>query len=802
MKKLLLLILVVIGVSSLSAQGFGSRELLNKNWKFTLSNPKYAGAEFHDDSKWRNIEIPHDWSVEGLASPTNASCTGYLPGGIGWYRKSLDISAEKKGEKVYVYFEGVYNNSDVYINGKWIGKRPNGYISFCYDITPYINFGGRNVLAVSVDHTDYADSRWYTGSGIYRDAWLVYANPVHINLWGVHYSAVVNGNNAQLDVNTEILNETKQSEVVDIEYTLLDRKGKQVATTKSNITIDKESLNTSTSAIQVKNPVLWGLDNPYLYTLQTKVFIDGKQIDQTETKVGIRKLSFDADKGFALNDKRMKLKGVCLHHDAGGLGAAVPKEVWKRRILKLKELGCNAIRMSHNPQASSLYEVCDEVGILVMDEAFDEWEYPKKKWLEGWNVGTPGFQGSSHYFREWCKRDLSDMIRRDRNHPSIIMWSIGNEVDYPNDPYSHPVLDKEGISQIHEAGYKKSQPHANRLGEIARELAAEAKKYDTSRPVTAALAGAVMSNETAYPYELDVVGYNYTEDRYDQDHKKYPKRILYGSENRHDLQAWKSVRDKDFIFGQFLWTGFDYLGESGKWPSRGFSSGLIDFTGEPKARGYFRRALWAEEPVVYVGTCSPSTKKDNLSGSAKRVWNYSNEEKVRVVAYTNCDEAELFLNGKPYGARKRYDDNTAIIYWDVPYKAGILSVTGYNNGKKTVQDKIQSSGLPYVILANLYDKKIATNEMVQIEIQILDKDGIPVTLADNEIQCRVKGNAKLVSLDSGSNNVADNYRDNRQRCHNGKLIAYIRAGSAPGAIEVTLSSPLLKSSVLNFNVEK
>lgn len=288
--------------------------------------------------------------------------------------------------------------------------------------------------------------------------------------------------------------------------------------------------------LDIKSPKLWSIDSPYLYTIATEVRQKRKIVDKSEIKAGIRKLTFDADKGFALNDEYMKIKGVCIHHDAGCLGAAVPKEVWRRRLESLKGIGCNAIRMSHNPQATCVSELCDEMGFLVMDEAFDEWEYPKKKWISGWNKGKPGFQGSAMYFREWSKRDLADMIRRDRNHPSIIMWSIGNEVDYPNDPYSHPVLDKEGISQHHVKGYQPNQPRAERLGEIAKELVAEAKKHDTSRPVTAALAGAVMSNETEYPGALDIVGYNYTEYRYKKDNKKYPDRVLYGSETRHDLK--------------------------------------------------------------------------------------------------------------------------------------------------------------------------------------------------------------------------------------------------------------------------
>ena len=523
-------------------------------------------------------------------------------------------------------------------------------------------------------------------------------------------------------------------------------------------------------------------------------------IDETETKAGIRSLTFDPDKGFALNGKFMKVKGVCIHHDAGCLGAAVPKEVWRRRLMQLKEIGCNAIRMSHNPQATSVYELCDEIGLLVKDEAFDEWEYPKKKWIEGWNKGKPGFQGAASYFREWSKRDLADMIRRDRNHPSIIMWSIGNEVDYPNDPYSHPVLDKEGIGQQHVKGYQKNQPRAERLGEIAKELVAEAKKYDLSRPVTAALAGAVMSNETDYPGALDVVGYNYTEHRYKQDHEKYPRRVLYGSETRHDLKAWKAVRDNDFIFGQFIWTGFDYLGEAGPWPSRGFTTGMIDLAGNIKPNGYFRRALWLDSPTVYIGTYK-SDKAKKVSTNAPSVWNYESGEMIRVVAYTNCEEAALYLNGKEIGDRKPYNDETAVIYWDIPYTAGHLEVVGYKEDKPVAKAALRSSGLPYAVKASL-DKKenIKAKDCLHLQIQIEDENGIPVALADNQVICKIEGPAKLLGLESGDNNVADNYRDNKQRCKNGKLLGYIQA-IGKGKVYINLTSPLLQSSTIEFDVE-
>lgn len=799
MKNFVLFFLLCCSYLTSTAQGFGTRESINTGWFFKLGDGKYWGAEFFNHSKWRKLDVPHDWSIEMQANPNLASCTGYFPGGIGWYRRELQIPAEAKGKKVYVYFEGVYNNSEVFINGKWIGKRPNGYVSFMYDLTPYVNFGGRNVIAVRVDHSQDADSRWYTGSGIYRDVYLVYANPVHINLWGVSYETKVKRNSAVLTVKTEIDNNADKNLDVEVFNRVFDREGKIVNQGKQTFRVMADKVSGCEMQLDIQSPKLWSIVNPYLYTIVTEVKRNGKIVDKSETRAGIRKLTFDADKGFALNDQPMKIKGVCIHHDAGCLGAAVPKEVWQRRLKSLKGIGCNAIRMSHNPQATCVYELCDEMGFLVMDEAFDEWEYPKKKWISGWNKGKPGFQGSAIYFREWNKRDLADMIRRDRNHPSVIMWSIGNEVDYPNDPYSHPILDEEGISQHHVKGYQPNQPRAERLGEIAKELVAEAKRYDTSRPVTAALAGAVMSNETAYPRALDIVGYNYTEYRYKKDHEKYPDRVLYGSETRHDLNAWKAVRDNEFIMGQFIWTGFDYLGEAGPWPSRGFTTGMIDLAGYIKPNGYFRRSLWEETPNIYIGTYSIGNNK--IRTNAPAVWNYEDGEMIRVVAYTNCEEAELFLNGVQVGVRKPYDETNGVIYWDVPYRRGRLTVKGYTEGGKVADYSIQSSRRPFAIKAKADKTKgLKPGDVIHVEISIVDKDEVSVVLADNLVKLSISGPAKLLGLESGEGNVADNFRDNKQRCMNGRLLGYLKM-TGTGEVRIKAESALLKKFEIAVTVE-
>ncbi|MFC0878567.1 sugar-binding domain-containing protein [Saccharicrinis sp. FJH2] len=804
-KTTLTLIVTLLTIMTTNAQvSFGTPQKINDNWKFILADPKNASETNFDDSKWRTLDLPHDWSVEGTLNPSLYSCTGYLPGGIGWYRKSLDIPKDKSAEKVYLYFEGVYNRSKVYLNGHLLGERPNGYISFMYDATPYIKYGEPNEVAVRVDHSRQADSRWYTGSGIYRNVWLVYANPVHISEWGVFvYPESSSAKKATLKVETSVTNSSDKAAKLDIVNELYTADGKKVAQSVSKLSVSQNESNKTLTSLNVKNPELWSLDSPNLYTLKTTVKSGNKVLDQTETKTGIRSFTFDPDKGFALNGKWMKVKGVCLHHDGGVLGAAVPKLVWEKRLKELKEIGCNAIRTSHNPQAPDLYALCDELGLLVMDEAFDEWEFPKRKWLEGWNVGTPGFEGSYDFFEEWSSRDLGDMVRRDRNHPSIMMWSIGNEVDYPNDPYSHPVLDGSAISQPMYGGYKPESPDANRLGDIAKRLVKVVKEYDTSRPATAALAGVVMSNQTAYPGALDVAGYNYTENRYAEDHKTYPDRIIYGSENRHDMAAWKAVRDNDYIFGQFLWTGVDYLGEAGRWPSRGFNSGLISLANVIKPRGYFREALWSNKPFAYVGTYPNWRNRDYKSIDAWQIWNYNEGQNIRVVCYTNAAEAKLMLNGEQVGEIKPYDDETGVIAWDIPFKPGKLQVVGLDkDGKEICTDAIQTSERPFALKANTEEKIVDKDKGLSIvTIQVVDENGVPVILSDDEVSCRIHGPAKLLGLEAGNPSDMTSYTDRSQRVFMGKLTAYIQANGEAGEISVDFSAPWLKGATVQIKAE-
>ncbi|MBQ0021611.1 MAG: DUF4982 domain-containing protein [Prevotellaceae bacterium] len=820
--KLTLILTICMMTASLASHAqvsFGKSSKFNDGWLFALQDDSLFSRADAPDRNWQRRTLPHDWSIEGQLSPTLASCTGYLPGGIGWYRKHFTMSATDLADKdkalKFIYFEGVYNRSEVYLNGHLLGKRPNGYASFMYEMTPYLH-EGENVLAVRVDHSKYADSRWYTGSGIYRDVWMIESPKCHLAQWGTGYKVLkISDSSATILMDVKVDNADAASNLT-VKVEMLSADGKVVAKAQSAVTAAK---NAVAMKLNVNRPHRWNLDDPYLYTLRTTLLQGNNAIDGNEIKAGLRTLDFTPDHGFALNGKNMKVKGVCLHHDAGALGAVVPEQVWERRLIKLKEIGVNAIRCAHNPQSPILYDLCDRLGLMMMDEASDEWEFPKRKWVEGWNVGTPSYDGTFDFFEEWIDRDVTDMVRRDRNHPSIILWSIGNEVDYPNDPYSHPILDggNAAINQPMFGGYDPKRPNAERIGKIAKRLAACVRSIDTSRPVTGALAGVVMSNQTEYPEAVDVVGYNYTENRYDEDHKTYPKRVIYGSENGVGYDAWCAVRDKDFIFGQFIWTGTDYLGESGRWPSRGLNTGLLDFGSFAKPRGHFRASLWCEQPVCYIGTYPATARRGRngdstipVSSEALDTWNYEAGQTIRVVCYTNSPQARLTLNGRIVGDAKSKDPSNGIIYWDIPYEDGTLTAVGMSKeGKDEASYTINTNLRPCSIRArfdntsingNASDACTASDALNQLLIEVIDDNGNVVRLADNNITCRIEGPARLLALEGSDNTDMGNYRDNQQRVHNGRLLAYISNLSRPGTVKVHLSSPLLKGCTISYEV--
>ncbi len=798
MKKSLAIIFIL--VLQFAAQ---SQQLFNDNWQFHKGDIINGEINSSDTIKWRTVNLPHDWSIEGPFSQEWASATGYLPGGIGWYKKNFTAPANSSSKNIFIYFDGVYKNSTVWLNGHYLGNRPNGFIAFEYELTKYLNGKGINTITVKVDHTEFADARWYTGSGIYRNVYLRVKEPVHIAKWGVQFSTPsVSKNSALANVLVNINNQHTKNETVTATCSLKDYTGKLIAKNSSQVAINKSGSASTRLSLTVPNPKLWSVEKPALYTLDVSLIANGKSIDRYTEKVGIRTMGFDAGKGFSLNEKSLKLKGVCIHDDAGALGVAVPEAVWRRRLQLLKEVGCNSIRMSHNPHADYMYRLCDEMGLLVLDEAFDEWEAGKNKWIEGWNVGKPGKDGYHQYFTEWANVDVRDMILRSYNHPSIIAWSIGNEIDYPNDPYSSEVLNTGNNPQIYGKGFLPDHPAANRLGELSKQLADVVRQFDTTRPVTAALAGVVMSNTTSYPDNLDWVGYNYQEYRYAEDHAKYPTRIIYGSENGMQLRAWNAVDSNEYISAQYLWTGVDYLGEAGRWPARSNRAGLIDLAGFPKPEYYFRQSLWSNQPMIYAGVARAPKEENRGAGNYRRsapTWNWQAGEKLRVNCFTNCTEAELFLNGQSLGKKPMADFKDRIIYWEIDYTAGELKAVGYNKGKSSASYTLKTAGAAYAIKAVVEKDLVGKTGLTHVIISVVDKDGNTVYDADNEATFAITGKATLLGLESGSETSHEDYKASKRKALHGKLMAYVLKEPSAKPVTITISSAGLQAAKLVLN---
>ena len=580
------------------------RIILTDNWKFHYGECEEAWYKGYDDSTWEEVTIPHDFSVKAPFSKEFSSGTGYLRGGIAWYRTSVRIPEEYRGKRITLIFDGIYKNSYVWVNSYFLGKRPSGYAQISYDISDRTSFGDEKLqISVKVVHTDIADSRWFTGSGITRKVSIMVSEKTAPVVDGIFFKSdsVENDGDmsfAKVSVRNELL--TAGADSVVVSNTLFDEDGNAVLTMKSEQVVPEGDTAVINLSGSLNAPKLWSPDSPYLYTLETGITAGDTSYVTDRKKVGIRTFSFDPDEGFFLNGESMKFKGVCVHHDGGCLGAAMKKEVWRRRLELLKKSGCNAIRCSHNPHMPELYDLCDELGFMMMDEAFDEWENPKNKWSTGHNVYPPKHQGYYEDFPAWHETDLRTMVRRDRNHPSVILYSIGNEIDYPNDPYCHPMFTEMTGNNDHnkpaaERQYDANKPNMERLAVLAKELVAIVRDEDDSRPVTVAAAFPELSSRIGFIDEMDVVGYNYKEHLYEEDHKRFPKKTFLGSENGHSSEAWKIVEDNSYVCGQFIWTGIDYLGEAHGWPIRGSSAGFITTAGFAKEEFNVRSKLWGGE---------------------------------------------------------------------------------------------------------------------------------------------------------------------------------------------------------------
>lgn len=774
-------------------------------WEFHLGDDAQGAVAGFAKNERRQVDLPHDFSIEADFARTNVSSTAFLLGGVAWYRKTFTLPPDWAAQRVSVEFDGVSRSSQVWLNGQRLGEHAYGYTPFSFDLTPWLKADGENVLAVRVDRSRVDDSRWYPGSGIIRHVWLEAYDPLHVARHGVYVTTpVVSADEARVKAQTQVRNESAEALAAELTAEIIAPKGGVVMTLPTvEKTIPAGREESFDQIGSLPKPDLWSLKSPSLYRLRSTVHAGGKERDVVETSFGIRSIRFDAATGFYLNGQPLKLHGVCVHQDAGGLGgAAVLDAVWERRLRILRDIGVNAIRCSHNPAPAFFYDQCDRLGLLVMDEAFDEWNGAKRKWVEGWNVGTPSNgAGYSEYFDKWAETDLREMILRSRNHPSVILWSIGNEIDYPNDPFSHPADGKE---------YDPKRPSAEILAQSGRKLARIVRELDPTRPVTAGLANLKTSNAIGLADELDVVGYNYQFEQYKPDLAKYPARIFLGSENGYGRNYFNLTEKNPRVCGQFLWVGIDYLGEAKRWPLRGWDDGLLDTCGFKKPRAAYRQALWSDKPMVYVcvraagaGGSTRSWQGEFGWAPLEAHWNWGGDPRpsLPIVVYSNCREVELFLNGRSLGARKADAEGT--FGWETPFEAGELKAVGRTADGQTVEDTLMTAGNT-VRLELLADRKTLSangEDSVQVEIRAVDAKGVLVPTAALPATVTVSVAGRLAGLDNGDQSDMTRLSDPTRKLHHGRALALVLSTRLQGPITVFVNSPGLPQTQLSLRSE-
>lgn len=799
----------------------------NDNWSFSLSdNPKASETDF-DDKEWRVLNLPHDWAIEGDFNKDNPSGTGggALPGGTGWYRKTFIPSNEDSDKIIRIDFDGIYMNSEVFINGQSLGKRPYGYISFGYDITPYLKWNEKNVIAVRVDNSEQPNSRWYSGCGIYRNVWLTKTNPVHVDEWGTYVTtSEISNDNATLNIVTTVQNSGNNNETVTLKSILNDMDGSVVAETESSVSVVAGQKSDISHTLNISSPELWDIENPYLYFLVTEVIKDGKCIDRYTTTTGVRDFKFDAEKGFILNGKQTKINGVCMHHDLGCLGAAVNTRAIERQLQILKEMGCNGIRCSHNPPAPELLDLCDKMGFIVMDEAFDMWR--KKKTSHDY----------ARYFNEWHEKDLRDFILRDRNHPSIFVWSIGNEVLEQWSDAKADTLSLEEANLILNFGHsadmlaKDGEMSVNSL--LTKKLADFVRELDPTRPITAGCNEPNPGNHLFKSGALDIIGYNYHNANIPDVPKNFPGKPFIITESNSALmtrgyyrmpsnemfiwpERWdkpfydesfscssyenchvpwgntheeniKLVRNNDFISGQYIWTGFDYIGEPTPygWPARSSYFGIVDLAGFPKDVYYLYQAEWTNKQVLHL---FPH-------------WNWTEGQEIDMWCYyNNADEVELFINGESQGIRSKDEDNLHVV-WRVKFIPGTVKVVARKNGNIIAEKEIHTAGTPHKIRLTP-DRNIITadgKDLSFVTVEVLDKDNNLCPLSENLINFEVKGNAFIAGVDNGYQTSMERFKDNKRKAFNGKCLVVLQNNGEKGTATLTANSNGLESSTIEI----
>ena len=744
------------------------RQNFDNGWRFVLADSAQMSKTDYHDTHWRALNLPHDWAVEGdfLCSNPSGAGGGALPGGIGWYRKTFNLQ-KKQGERYFIEFDGVYMNARVYINGKEVGYRPYGYSSFEYDITPYL-IAGRNVVAVRVDNSDQPNSRWYSGCGIYRHVWFTKTADVHVKHWGVHVVANPDG---RISVTADV---ESQGKAYKVRNQVFDAQGRAVG-------------------LKVHRPHLWSVDDPYIYKVRTQVLVGGKVVDEVWTNTGFRSFRFDAKTGFWLNGKNMKLNGVCEHHDFGCLGAVVNEDAMHRKLVRLKEMGVNAIRSSHNPPAPELLNMCDTMGLIVMDESFDMWHRRKTQ------------NDYARFFDEWHERDLSDLILRDRNHPSILMWSIGNEVLEQWSYADADTLTLEQANLILNAGHdastlaKDGETSVNTL--LADHLADIVRRYDTTRPITAGCNEPSPNNHLFKGKALDIVGFNYHHQGIKDVPKNFPGRPFIMTESVSALQTtgfytmpsdsvikapkewwlpytdpsfkcssydnmhaswsstheetWDVVKHTPYVGGQFIWTGFDYIGEPTpySYPARSSYFGIIDLAGQPKDVYYMYQSEWTNRPVLHL---FPH-------------WNWLDGEQIDMWCYYNqADEVELYINGKSQGVRRKADSHQYHVMWRVTFEPGEVKVVARKDGKEVRQQTIHTAGQPHHLQLSIdYQGKNTTF----VKVEVVDENGSRCPWAENQVFFDT--DATIIGVDNGNQTSLERFKDNKRKAFFGRCFVVL-----------------------------
>lgn len=746
---------------------------LDTGWHFFQGEAAGAEQAGFDATDWQAVDIPHDWSIAGPFDE-NAPSTGaggWLPSGISWYRKNIDVPADAAGKRIWLEFDGVMANSDVWLNGRHLGHRPNGYVSFRYDVTEQVLPGKENVLVVKADTSAQPASRWYTGGGIYRHARLIIASPLHIAPWGIYVTTPqIDAESATVAVQTTLSNTASKAGKVSVVSVIENFFGGVVATEVSSVLLPKGSNCDVSQQIKIAQPILWDLDCPALYTLVSRLMVGDRVIDEVRTPFGIRQAEFRSETGFWLNGKNLKIKGVCLHHCGGAVGVAVPLDVWERRLLILRELGVNAIRTAHNPPSPEFLDLCDSMGFLVMDEFFDCWTKGKNKY------------DYHQYFEEWSHTDLREGILRDRNHPCVILYSVGNE--------------------IHDT------PYEDLAKKILRGLVDVCHETDPSRPVTQALFRPNVSHDydNGLADMLDVIGTNYRDQELLQAWKDKKGRKIIGTEQGHNRSTWLALRDNPQHAGQFLWVGIDYLGESRSWPLTVFNGGLIDRAGFIQPRGRERQSWWSEKPMVSVFRRIARTAETPADPGYEAVewkrlqvlfpdWNPTVDQPhtENVEVYSNADEVELYLNDRSLGKKAARSDDGSL-NWKVPFEPGTLKAVARIGGKDVAVDDLRTAGQA-AALRLIPDRTSLTvnwDSVAHVEVQILDENGTLVPDASDLVQFSISGPGRMIAVDSGNVVSIEPFQASERTAYQGRCLAVLRA-IEPGVI-------ILKASINGLSV--